>query len=177
MKFEANKHYYIHNFGIDYQSIFFSERNKKYFRSKISEYITPYAKVISIKLADNQFHILIKTKKEYTGNLLNYNIGILLRSYTRGINKERNRFGSLFCRHTKAFGKLSDIPKRLRNFITPFTKYFKLGKLINFKKTVNTFFNFLKLEKDQYLDFQISYSEIFNHPKNIKSIIKNFSSP
>ena len=177
MKFEADKHYYIHNFGIDYLPIFFSKRNEQYFTAKIIKYITPYAKVISIKLAKNQFHILIKTNSEYEGTALNHNIGIMLRSYTRAINKEKNRFGSLFCRHTKAFGKLSDIPKRLRNFIEPFAKYFHFGNLINFGKTVNTFFDFLKSEKDKYLEFPLSFAEIFNHPKNINSNLQKRSSP
>jgi len=164
MNFSASKHYYIHNFGINYEPIFFSNRNKKYFIKKIHTYITPYAQVISIKLAENQFHILIKVRDNYSGVALNHNIGIMLRSYTRAINKERFRIGSLFCRHTKAFGKLSDIPKRLRAFIKPFTQYFKLGKLVNFPKTVKVFFDFLKLEKNHYQQDNISYNEIFMHP-------------
>ena len=177
MKFEANKHYYIHNFGIDYQDIFFSERNKAYFTTKIYKYIEPYAKVFSIQLADNQFHILIKTNENYEGNFLNHNIGIMLRSYTRAINKEKQRFGSLFCRHTKAFAKLSDIPKRLRDFVAPFVQYFKHGMLINFSKTINTFFNFIKTEKDTYLDFPISYLKIFDHPADRQKLISIISSP
>jgi len=164
MKFVANKHFYIHNFGIDYQDIFFSQRNKDYFIKKIYKFITPYAKVISIQLANNQFHILIKTNKEYKGNALNHNIGIMLRSYTRAINKERYRIGSLFCRHTKAFQNLSDIPKRLREFIEPFKQYLKKGQLVNFKKTINHFFKFIRSEKDVYFEFKLSYHKIFNHP-------------
>ena len=90
----------------------------------------------------------------------------MLRSYTRAINKERFRVGSLFCRNTKAFGKLSDIPKRLRDFIKPFTEYFKAGKLVNFPKTIQFFLSFLKSKKIDYQDFLIDYSEIFNHPFN-----------
>jgi len=164
MKFSANKHYYIHNTGNDYQDIFFSKRNKDYFVRKIHKYITPYAKVLSIQLANNQFNILIKTKENYSGTLLNHNIGIMLRSYTRAINKEQFRVGSLFRRHTKAFSKLSDIPKRLREFIAPFTKYFKEGQLVNFPKTIKAFINFLKTEKNTFLDFPIAYQDIFQHP-------------
>ncbi len=92
----------------------------------------------------------------------------MLRSYTRAINKEKQRFGSLFCRHTKAFGKLSDIPKRLRNFITPFIQHFKRGRLINFSKTMKTFFMFIKTKKDKYLDSHITFTQIFDHPSTFK---------
>jgi putative transposase len=37
-----------------------------------------------------------------TGQTLNESIGIMLRSYTRAINKQENRTGSLFKEHTKA---------------------------------------------------------------------------
>ena len=86
MNFVADKHYYLHNIGIDYQNIFFSQEHMNYFRKKIKHYISPYASIISIKLADNQFHILIKTKKDYAGTALNHNIGIMLRSYTRAVS-------------------------------------------------------------------------------------------
>jgi len=144
MKFTANKNYYLHNFGIDYQDIFFSERNKKYFLMKIKHYISPYAKVIAVKLANNQFHIFIKTKKDYYGLALNHNIGIMLRSYTRAINKERARIGSLFCRPTKAFKNISDIPKHLRNYIKPFIQFLDKGKLVDFNKTISNFFTFIR---------------------------------
>jgi len=177
MKFEANKYYYIHNFGIDYQNIFFSERNKTYFTKKIHKYIEPYAQIMSISLGDNQFHILIKTKENYTGNILNHNIGIMLRSYTRAINKERFRFGSLFCRHTKAFSKLSDIPKRLRNFVNPFIKYFKKGQLTNFPKTIFSFMDFINAKASKIHDLPFTFENIFKHPLEEQRKIQSLQSP
>jgi len=169
MNFTANKHYYIYNFGIDFNTIFFSQRNKEYFTKKIYEYIKPYAKVISIKLADNQFHILIKTKKDYSGKMLNHNIGIMLRSYTRAVNKERNRIGSLFCRHTKAFSKISDIPKRLREYVKPFIIFLSRGKLVNFSKSINNFFDFMKTDIKYIGDSPLSFKNLFKHPlKSLK---------
>ncbi len=169
MEFKADKHYYLHNFGIDYQKIFFSEEHKNYFKKKITKYIAPYAKVISVKLADNQFHILIKTHKNYEDDSLNFNIGVMLRSYTRAINKQRNRIGSLFCSGTKAFSKISDIPRKLRDFTEPFIKYFKKGAKINFEKSISSFLNFLKPENikkvsETFTKHERPFTEIFNHP-------------
>ncbi len=169
MNFQANKHYYIHNKGINFQQIFFSNEHRMYFKKKIKTFISPYAKIISIKLADNQFHILIKTKKDYQGQFLNHNIGIMLRSYTRAINKQRLRFGSLFTSRTKAFEKLSDIPKRLRGFIKPFVTHFSKGNMVNFEKTITSFLSFLQrdLRIGMIIKFKsdnLDYQKIFDHP-------------
>ncbi len=169
MDFKAEKFYYIHNFGIDFQKIFFSEEHKTYFTKKIYKYIAPYADIISFKLADNQFHILIKTKEDYEGQLLNFNIGVMLRSYTRAINKQRKRVGSLFCSGTKAFSRISDIPNRLRTFITPFLHYFKEGYKVNFGKSIQQFINFLTKDKalkttSTFTKYKLSFEEIFDHP-------------
>jgi len=44
----------------------------------------------------NHFHFLIYTKQDLENYILNTNIGILLRSYTRAINESMERTGSLF---------------------------------------------------------------------------------
>ena len=56
----------------------------------------------------NHFHFLIQIKSEDTKRIKN-NIGILLSSYTKAINKSKNRTGGLFQNHTKA--KLIDDEK------------------------------------------------------------------
>jgi len=50
----------------------------------------------------NHFHFLVFTLENHRGNDLNKAIGILLRSYTRAINLQENRTGSLFQQKTKA---------------------------------------------------------------------------
>ncbi len=177
MKFTANKFYYLHNFGINYQKIFFLEKNKTYFKEKIKKYIQPYAKVVEVKLAENQFHILIKTNEDYEGKDLNNNIGIMLRSYTRAINKQENRIGSLFVQGTKAFSRISEIPSKLRDFIAPFIAHIKKGMTINFGKTVEVFLNFLndkkkrKLEQDIFTKYKLNFSDIFKHPLESLKIV------
>jgi putative transposase len=60
------------------------------------------------------FHFLIQVKSEQS-NLIKNNIGILLSSYTKAINKSYIRTGSLFQNHTKA--KLIEDDNYLWNLI------------------------------------------------------------
>jgi hypothetical protein len=50
----------------------------------------------------NHFHILIIIKEDINTEQINKNIGVILRSYTRTINSELNKTGSLFQQNTKA---------------------------------------------------------------------------
>ena len=62
----------------------------------MGEYIT----TLSYCLMPTHFHFLIYIKSEET-ELIKKNIGILLSSYTKAINKAFSRTGSLFQNHTK----------------------------------------------------------------------------
>jgi len=119
MNFEANHAYHIYNQGNNRQKIFFSRENYLFFLKKIHEHILPFADVLAWCLMPNHFHLMIYVNKvkiesealseAFTRSegltchgTLNDSIGVLLRSYTRAVNKERNRSGSLFRRKTKA---------------------------------------------------------------------------
>jgi len=118
MKFQNEKVYCIHNTGNNFETIFFSERNKDYFKKKIQTFIAPYAKVLYTSLQHNQFFIVIETHPKTDLTLLPKNIGIMIGSYSRGVNKEQNRLGSLFRKGTKAFEKFSDLPTRVKEKFT-----------------------------------------------------------
>jgi putative transposase len=76
--------------------------------------VLPYADILAWCLMPNHFHLMVyvrDTKKHILNNSeskgkkirsLNDSIGILLRSYSRAINKQENRSGSLFRSGTKA---------------------------------------------------------------------------
>ena len=50
----------------------------------------------------NHFHFFINTKENLVENALNKKIGTMLSSYTRAINIQEGRTGSLFQEHSKA---------------------------------------------------------------------------
>ena len=125
MIFEKGYLYHIYNQGNNKQNIFYDRDNYIFFLKKINKYILPYADVLAWCLMPNHFHLMVLVNKielttstnlEINSNSnhrvtpshpviarsLNSSIAILLRSYTRAINKQTNRSGSLFREATKA---------------------------------------------------------------------------
>jgi len=131
MHFETGHIYHIFNQGNNRQRIFFKIENYYFFLEKIRTHVLPYADIMAYCLMPNHFHLmvyvneklslshesdsftrseaitngktLITTSEAITkGKTLNDSIGVMLRSYTRAINNQENRSGSLFKLHTKA---------------------------------------------------------------------------
>ena len=118
MYFEENLTYHIYNQGNNRQTVFFQERNYLYFIAKMREYLLPHGDILCYCLMPNHFHILFHVHTvnilvpKSTGDILaedntryrsvNESIAIILRSYTRAVNNQEKRTGSLFRDHTKA---------------------------------------------------------------------------
>lgn len=99
MGFSADSFFHVFNRGINKQRIFFNEDNYVYFCNKIEKHLIPHCDILAYCLMPNHFHLLISTN-ENTQNLTK-GLQILLSSYTRGINNQENRTGSLFQQNTK----------------------------------------------------------------------------
>ncbi len=119
MQFEKGYIYHVYNQGNNHQNVFFDRENYLFFLKKIKLYVLPYADIIAWCLMPNHFHIMLlineieilveplddsKLSDGSTGKLRTFNdsIAIMLRSYTRAINKQKNRSGTLFRQKTKA---------------------------------------------------------------------------
>lgn len=126
MNFETGNLYHIYNQGNNRQKIFFSRENYLFFLNKIKAHILPHADIVAWCLMPNHFHLMLYVhdleievdSSEGVGSsegvtpsdaltktktrTLNESIGILLRSYTRAINKQENSTGSVFRKETKA---------------------------------------------------------------------------
>jgi putative transposase len=123
MHFEAGFLYHIINQGNNKQNLFFSKRNYIFFLQKMEEHIMAYADILAYCLMPNHFHIMVcvntvtsaidvpassfNNQEKNTHPLklrsLNDSIGIMLRSYTRAVNKQQKSSGSLFREETKAY--------------------------------------------------------------------------
>jgi putative transposase len=116
MNFEKGYLYHIYNQGNNRQKIFYCRENYLFFLKKIEYYIKPYSDILSWCLMPNHFHIMILVNElelninheitrgrsiSKTRNL-NDSMAILLRSYTRALNRQEDRNGSLFRESTKA---------------------------------------------------------------------------
>ena len=126
MIFESGSIYHIYNQGNNRQKIFFNRDNYLFFLKKLNRHVVPHADILAWCLMPNHFHLMVRvnqvvvaitdgvtldatdgvTQSHPVSNLknisLNDNIGILLRSYARAVNKQEQRVGALFREETKA---------------------------------------------------------------------------
>ena len=147
MHFEKGNIYHIYNQGNNRRQVFFSRENYLFFLRKVRTYFLPYADILAWCLMPNHFHFMVmvkeveielkaeenhtmtqsqkKAKENHTMTLshrmirtFNQSIAIMLRSYTRAINKQENTSGSLFRPHTKAECVTCPEPDLSPSFIT-----------------------------------------------------------
>lgn len=114
MYFEEHYIYHVFNRGIDRRQTFFTSRSYDYFLGKIKKEITPIADVLAFCLMPNHFHLLLRPSQKgcdylsVTGEktnamqVLSKKLGVVLGSYTQGLNKHYGRTGSLWQQKTKA---------------------------------------------------------------------------
>lgn len=112
MHFHSDGLYHIYNRGNQKQIIFFNDENYLFFLKKMRKELTPYCDILSYCLMPNHFHWLVRIKSNYSSDdfessdelnhPLSKGIAVLLRSYTRAIQKQENFTGSLFQQKTKS---------------------------------------------------------------------------
>jgi len=119
MYFEANHAYHIYNQGNNRQQIFFGRHNYLFFLKKMKLHVSPFADVLAWCLMPNHFHVMVHVnnteidlcKEQETQvastcmlpkQTFNQSLGVMMASYTRAINKQENRTGSLFRKECKA---------------------------------------------------------------------------
>jgi len=103
--------FHVYNRGNNKQKIFFKQENYYYFLKGIERYIFPSCDILAWCLMPNHFHFLIHANaksvhiiKDGSFERQQFSQGIkqLLSSYTKAINKQEGRTGSLFQQKTKA---------------------------------------------------------------------------
>lgn len=128
MEFSNGQIYHVFNRGNNSQTVFFNRENYLFFLDKIRKSILPHADVLAWCLMPNHFHLMISVNEievAYSEQVtqdrvsegftlsetltrrkrirtLNDSIGIILRSFTRAIQKQQKITGSLFQKETKA---------------------------------------------------------------------------
>ena len=109
MQFIEGEAYHIYNRGNNQQTIFFNDENYRFFLGKIRKLLCPYCDIIAYCLMPNHFHLIIYVKildeeadPMTQSHRISKAIAVLLRSYTRAIQKQEHFTGSLFQQKTKA---------------------------------------------------------------------------
>ena len=68
--------------------------NKYFSIEKINTFLKPYADVMAWCLIPNHFHFMVYISPDKDVKELSKGIQVILRYYTRGVNKEQGRTGS-----------------------------------------------------------------------------------
>ena len=102
MKLEPLNIYHIYNRGNNKQLIFIKEINYSFFLNKIDKHLKPYIDVLSYCLMPTHFHFLVYSSDQFNTELFSNHFKIFLSSYTRAINIQEKRTGSLFQQNSKA---------------------------------------------------------------------------
>jgi len=101
MELETNKYFHLYNRSNNHELLFRTRDNYLYFLDKYRKYISPFVDTLAYCLMPDHFHFSIFITSE-DNLLVKKNVGLLLSSYTKAINKSYSRVGSLFQQHTKA---------------------------------------------------------------------------
>jgi putative transposase len=132
---EPGKFYHIYNRGIDRCNLYYSKSNYQHFLRLYEKYIDPVAETYAWVLLGNHFHLLVRIKEEeeinlnalpvpvdadpatYQKALKKYHLYFsdLFNAYSKAINKQRGRVGSLFQRPFRRI--IVDDPGYFRNLI------------------------------------------------------------
>ncbi|QOI96427.1 MAG: transposase [Flammeovirgaceae bacterium] len=100
--------YHIFNRGNNRQPIFFKEKNYFFFLAKAKSCFLKHGDFVAYCLMPDHFHFLFYTSENFRPDYFTNDFRVMLSSYTRAINIQEGRVGSLFQQHSKF--KLVDEP-------------------------------------------------------------------
>jgi len=85
-------YYHLYNRGNNHQPIFYGHDNYLFFLERLRDYLTPILDVAAYCLMPNHYHLLVLLKEPD----LSHRMQLLAISYTKAINRQEGRVGSLF---------------------------------------------------------------------------------
>ncbi|MEX2590753.1 MAG: transposase [Chitinophagales bacterium] len=87
--------YHLYNRGNNKEQIFFNEENYFYFLHLFKKYLNDYLDMFSYCLMPNHFHFFVRIN-EVDSEILREAFRVFFMTYSKAINKQQNRTGSLF---------------------------------------------------------------------------------
>ncbi|GAA4274532.1 transposase [Aquimarina gracilis] len=99
MKYQTltpDAYFHIYNRGNNKEDIFKEKRNYNYFLTLLEKHILEVCDIYAYCLLKNHFHLVVKTKPNYTEKFISTKFSNLFNAYSKAINKGYNREGSLF---------------------------------------------------------------------------------
>lgn len=107
MLFEKEKYYHLYNRSNNNELLFRDDDNYTFFLQKYHTHVSPFVTTIAYCLMPTHFHFLIRCDTDDSLSV-SKNIAIVLRSFTRAINKRYKRHGNLFQQNTK-YKEITDV--------------------------------------------------------------------
>ena len=92
-------YYHIYNRGINGETIFVEDENKRYFLELVKKHLKDKITIFAYCLLGNHFHFVVKINDE--GKEVTQKLSNLFNSYAKAFNKRYSRTGSLFEKHFK----------------------------------------------------------------------------
>jgi REP element-mobilizing transposase RayT len=99
--FDPGEFYHIYNKAVRNDTLFYDERNYRYFLNKFHLYTREVLSVYSFCLLNNHFHFLIKIDENINSQTVSEQLRKFFISYSKSFNKQQNRKGTLFEKHLK----------------------------------------------------------------------------
>jgi len=96
--FYTNQFYHVYNRGNNGEKIFYSTRNYYHFLNLYDKYLSDCVDTYAYCLIPNHFHFLIRV---IDSSVISDQFRIFFLSYSKAINKQENRTGSLFQKRFK----------------------------------------------------------------------------
>lgn len=102
MRLQPQGYFHLYNRGNNRGIIFFRDANYRYFIRKLRRHVAPHVHLLAYCLMPNHFHLLIETREDAEVSAFTESFRVMLSSYTRGINRQEGRTGSLFTQNTRS---------------------------------------------------------------------------
>lgn len=99
--FIQGSYYHVYNRAVNSGTLFYSDENYTYFLKLYKEKVSLQVNTLAYCLLKNHFHFLVEVPEVAVPANISKGFSRLFQSYSQAINKQEDRYGSLFCRPFK----------------------------------------------------------------------------
>lgn len=166
MSFQPDHFYHIYNRGNNKQKIFFTNANYSFFLKKVKIELGSGCDIVSYCLMPNHYHFLVYFGNKHANFRLNINmenlsrkVGTLQSSYTRAINHQEGRVGSLFQAKFKVV-EIADLQQAVNCLNYIHRNPLKAGLVNNLTLWTHSSFNEYYSLQDGVCDRELAYKKL-----------------
>jgi REP element-mobilizing transposase RayT len=106
--FEPGHFFHVYNHAVGSEVLFRENENYRFFLDRFSKYLNSTLSLYAYCLLPNHFHLVIKVSDQTSCEKVSEQFRKFLISYSKAINKQYSRRGSLFEKHLKRITVTTD---------------------------------------------------------------------